>query len=393
MAELLIRAGRVVCPAGSFDGPGAVLIRDGLIVAAGPNIAAPTARVLDFPDCLALPGLVDFHAHPACEGSKYGVNPDAAFLSRGTTTAMSQGDAGANGWRRYGETTVAPSRTRVRLALNLSRRGEAGPGPCFENLADADVAACIQAIEAADQEGVDWIWGIAVNTSVPSCGATDPREVLRRALLAAAATNRPLLVGLRREADWPLGEQLALLRPGDVVTYSFSTSPEALVRDGRVRPEAWEAYRRGVWFDLGHGAASFDFEIAEVALAEGFFPRSLSTDGYRAHEGLTPPHDLPRVISKLIACGMAEELAFRHATYAPSTMLHLIRPGRDGSVGPGTLTPGSPGDVAVLRWNPDAAPLTDCAGRSRTGGCWEPVRVVCAGEVVEAGLDPVGRET
>ena len=104
-------------------------------------------------------------------------------------------------------------------------------------------------------------------------------------------------------------------------------------------------------------------------------------------------HDLPRVISKIIACGMEEQLAFRHATYTPSTMLRLIRLGRDGAVGPGTFTLGSPGDVAVLRWNADAAPLTDSEGRRRAGGCWEPVRVVCAGEVVEDAPSPVGRET
>ena len=90
---------------------------------------------------------------------------------------------------------------------------------------------------------------------------------------------------------------------------------------------------------------------------------------------------------------MEEQLAFRHATYTPSTMLRLIRHGRDGAVGPGTFTPGSPGDVAVLRWNAGAVPLTDSMGRSRSGGCWEPVRVVCAGEVVEDGLNPVGRAT
>ena len=49
-----------------------------------------------------LPGLVDLHCHvdpsgrPGVAGavSRYGLDPDAAYLPRGVTTVLSQGDAG-----------------------------------------------------------------------------------------------------------------------------------------------------------------------------------------------------------------------------------------------------------------------------------------------------------
>src|SRR6476620_8312711 len=171
VADLLIEAGRVVCPATGRDGPGAVAVRGDRIVAVGR--ATPARRILRFPDGIVLPGLIDLHAHPATEGSKFGVDPDVAMLPRGVTTVLSQGDAGADTWPRYRATTIATARTRVRLAINLARRGESMPGGCFAVAADADVDACVAAIA----DGREAIWGIAVNVAASGCGPTDPRLI------------------------------------------------------------------------------------------------------------------------------------------------------------------------------------------------------------------------
>jgi dihydroorotase len=369
--DLLIRAGRVVSPSDGRDGPGAVAVRGDRIVASGPDVAGTAATALDLPDAVVLPGLVDLHAHPAPEGSKYGVDPDVEFLPRGVTTVLSQGDAGASNWARYRETTIEPSRTRVRLAINLSAPGESMAGGCFENLADVDVAACARAIV----DGGDLIWGIAVNVGRPACGANDPREIMRRALDAAAATGRPMLYGIREPAEWPLAEQMALLRPGDVVTYCFRAGPGSLLEGRRVHPAVREARARGVLFDVGHGMQSFDFGQAEAALADSFPPDTISTDQYLRHVGSRPQHDLPRTMSKLLAVGMPEADVFAAVTARPARVLGL-----GDEVG--RLTPGSCADVTALRWNPGAAPLADVNGATRPGGCWEPVLTVRVGQVV-----------
>jgi dihydroorotase len=269
--------------------------------------------------------------------------------------------------------TIAPSRTRVLMALNLGARGEAAPGAALEDPDDVDVDACFRVV-AGDR---DRIWGIAVNTSRPVTGTNDPRAVLRAAIEAADEAGVPLLFGSRREMDVPLDEQLALLRPGDVVTYCFSGTPQNILVDGttRVRPSVREARARGVLFDIGHGMASLDFRIAEAALADGFPPDTISTDQYRRHVGSSPQHDLPRTISKLIAAGMPEVDAFRAATSRPAAVL-----GMTDDIG--TLAPGAIADLCALRWNAAAAPLVDTEGGSRAGGCWEPVFVVRAGDVV-----------
>lgn len=371
--DLLIRAGRVYCSDTGFEGPGAVAMTGDRIAACDREVTGDARTTLDFPHDVLLPGLVDLHAHPAREGSKYGVDPDLEFLPRGVTTVMSQGDAGADNWARYRETTIAASRTRVRLAINLSRRGESVPGGCCENIDDCDVHACVAAIE----DGGDDIWGVSANVGEIACGATEPREVMRRALQVAERTRRPLLYGMRRHDQWPMEEQLALLRPGDVVTYCFRPEPGGIVANGRVHPAASAAHERGVLFDVGHGMNSFDFNVAAAALADGFAPDTISSDQYLKHVGSQPQHDLPRVMSKMIAAGMTEADAFAAVTRRPACVLGLA-----GEIG--TLRVGACADLTVLRWNESGA-LADAFGAQRVGGCWEAVLTVRAGQPIETG--------
>lgn len=370
--DLLVRAGRVVCPATGFDGPGMVAVRGDRIVAVGDQVDGSAREVLDFPDSMLLPGLVDMHAHPAREGSKYGVDPDVHFLPRGVTTVLSQGDAGAGNWSRYRESIIEGAQTRVRMAINLSVTGESIPtSGCFENLDDVDVDACVAAIE----DDGEAIWGIAANIAKSCAGDNDPREILNRALEAGNQTNRPLLFGTRRETDFTLAEQLELLRPGDVITYCFHNDLDCLVEDGRIKAEVWEAREKGILFDIGHGMNSFHFDVAEVAIANGFLPDTISTDQYIRHVDSNPQHDLPRTLSKLLAAGMTEADALARITVHPAEFLGL-----SGEVG--TLAPGACADLAVLWFNEDALPLQDVKGMERSGGCWEPILTVRAGEIV-----------
>lgn len=370
--DLLIRAGRVFCAETGLDGPGAVAIRGDRIAAAGAKVAGKARQTLDFPDGLALPGFVDLHAHPGPPDWNYGIDADQHILPRGTTTILSQGDAGAGVWPYFRDEIIKASRIRVRLAIAPTLVGESKSGRWYGDLDEVDVDTCVRTIE----EGGDLIWGVAINAA-GGVSADNAKEVMRRSIAAAERTGRPLLFGNRKEpSDWPLAEQLELLRPGDVFTYCFHPGYETIVSGGRVLDAVWKARERGVLFDIGHGMSSLDFKIAETAIAEGFLPDTISTDFYRRHLGAKPPHDMPRTISKLMAAGMPERDALKSATARPAGVLGLA-----GEIG--TLAPGACADVAVLRWNPDAAPLVDVSGATRPGGCWEPVLIVRGGETVQ----------
>lgn len=369
MYDLLIRAGRVVCPATGFDSRGAVAIRGDRIIAVGAEVNGLSRRVVDDPRAILLPGLIDLHAHPARLGSIFGVDPDMHLLARGTTTVLSQGDAGASNCDSYLRDTIKNSQMQVLLAINLSRVGETGPGGCFERLDLIDVAACVAAIERFRPH----VWGVSVNTSHHCCGLTDPREVLRRGLEVAERTGLPLLYGMRRPEDWPLEQQLRQLRGGDVVTYCFRRTPHCIVSDGHVLDCIQESRQRGILFDVGHGRGSFDFQTAETALQDGFAPDTISTDLQRGHLGQLPIHDLPLVMSKLRAAGMPESAVFRAVTIRPAQILSA-----DQEIG--SLRIGSRADLVLLHWNESGDVLVDVHGNARVGGNWQSVATIRGGK-------------
>ena len=375
--DLVIHAGRVLCAATGLDGPRAVAVRGdriAAVLAAAESAALPpesARQTLSFPDSILLPGLVDAHAHPALSGSKYGIDPDTHILPFGSTTLLSQGDAGANNWARYKAATIAGSRTRILMALNLSASGESNEEGCFANLADADVDACAATV----MQDPELIWGIALNVGPTNCRDNDPREVMARGLAAAQRTGKPLLVGQRRHDDWSLAEQLDLLRPGDVVTYCFHARGGSPVADGHVLDCVWEARERGILFDVGHGMDSFNFEVATVAIANGFLPDTISSDVYARHAGATPRHHLPLVMSKLRAAGMREADIWPRVTSRPAALLGMANE-------IGALRPGACADLAVLRRRDEPQTHRDAAGNERTGGVWEPVLTVRGGKTV-----------
>jgi len=234
------------------------------------------------------------------------------------------------------------------------------------------VDACVAAIEG----GGEHIWGVAANVTAKACGENDPREIMRRTVAIAERTGKPILYGVRRDtSDWPLADQLEVLRPGDVFTYCFHGDAESIVAGGRIVDAVWEARERGVLFDVGHGKGSSDMGVAADAIADGFLPDTVSSDVYNNHLGWTPPHDLPRTISRLIAIGMPESEALARSTLRPAQVL-----GMSGEVG--TLASGACADLAVLRWSSDHVPLVDGPDGSRTGPVLEPVLTVRAGRLV-----------
>ena len=75
-----------------------------------------------------------------------------------------------------------------------------------------------------------------------------------------------------------MSQILDLLRPGDILTHAYSGAPNIggaftnIVQDGKLLPAALAAKQRGVIFDVGHGGGSFDYTVAEPAIAQGARP-------------------------------------------------------------------------------------------------------------------------
>src|ERR1039457_4692556 len=63
MSQLLIKNGRVIDPASATDMLADILIRDGVIAAAGAGLEAPGAEIFDASGLIVAPGFIDTHVH------------------------------------------------------------------------------------------------------------------------------------------------------------------------------------------------------------------------------------------------------------------------------------------------------------------------------------------
>ena len=97
-------------------------------MAVGTDVAGAARETLDFPDDLLLPGLVDLHTHPAPADWKFGIDADRFMLARGSTTVLSQGDAGAVTWPQYQAEIIAPAQT-AHPGWRSTSRASASPAP------------------------------------------------------------------------------------------------------------------------------------------------------------------------------------------------------------------------------------------------------------------------
>ncbi|WP_407530203.1 amidohydrolase [Methylobacterium oryzisoli] len=379
--DLVVKGGEVVDPSQSLRAKRDIGIRFGIIEAVEAEIPAARAqRVLDASGKLVLPGLIDLHAHTYPYGSAIGIPADETVPFAGVTTVVSAGDAGANNLAALRRHIAAQTRTRMFAFVHIANNGLSGfPVAELYNIDHAQVEACARAVA----ENPDFVLGVKVRLSenvVFKHGA----EPLRRAIQACELSGRPAKVMAHIggvETPDLMSRILDLLRPGDILTHCYSGAPNIagqftnIVQDGKLLPAALEAKRRGVIFDIGHGGGSFDFTVAEAAIAQGAPPDTISSD-LHVVSGNTPGLPfLPWVMSKFLPLGFSLEQVVAMATSAPARVI-------DRGATLGTLQVGAPGDVSVMELVEGPVSFVDTRSNTRSGTAFlKPVQTVNTGVV------------
>ena len=338
--DLLLKGGHVFDPKNGIDGVRDVAIAAGKIAAVAENIPAESGvKVVSVPSLYVTPGLVDIHTHVLTMSGLRGSLPedqnvwaDSHTFRAGVTTVV---DAGSSGWRNFPEQKsriLDHSRTRILAMLNIVGYGQGG-GAIEQNTADMDARATaamakrypglVVGVKTAHYQGPDW-------------------TPVERAVEAGRLADIPVMVDFgvfRPERPF---EDLVLkkLRPGDIYTHTYVGSVPMLDGQGRVRPYLFEARKRGVIFDVGHGGGSLLFRQAVPAMRQGFPPDSISTDLHTEsmNAGMK---DMLNVMSKFLNMGMPLADVMARASWNPAR--EIKRPDL------GNLSPGSPADIAVLR--------------------------------------------
>jgi dihydroorotase len=377
--DLVVKNGEVLDPSQSLRARRDIGIRHGMIEALEADIPAGRAlRVLDASGRLVTPGLVDLHTHVFPYGSAIGIPADELIAHQCTTTCVSAGDAGANNFAAFRRHIAAQTRTRLYAYVHIANIGLAGfPVPELYNIDYARVDEAARAVA----ENADMVLGIKIRMS-ENVIARHGLEPLKRALGSCekAGTGAKVMCHIGGvETPELMSQILDLLRPGDILTHAYSGAPNIagaftnIVQDGRLLPAALAAKQRGVIFDVGHGGGSFDYTMAEPAIAQGCGPDTISSD-IHVFSGNTPgmPY-LTWVMSKFLNLGFTLEQVVAMATINPAKVINRIPK-------LGTLQVGAPGDVAIMELNEGPVSFVDTRNNRREGRVHlKPVQTVTAG--------------
>jgi dihydroorotase len=181
-----------------------------------------------------------------------------------------------------------------------------------------------------------------------------------RAVEAGKLAGIPVMVDfgwfLPERPYWQLVTQH--LRPGDITTHCFRAPVPWVDEQGRLYDYLRQARKRGVIFDVGHGGGSFVFRNAVPAVAQGFYPDSISTD---LHSGSMNAGmmDMPTTMSKFLAMGEPMSDVIRESTINPATEIQHPELGH--------LSVGAPADVAVWELRSGEFGFLDASGGKLTG--------------------------
>jgi dihydroorotase len=338
--DLVLKGGHVIDPKNGIDAVRDVAIRDGKIAAVGAEIPSNlTKREVDVRGLIVTPGLVDIHVHvyagtgvPHVYYGDLSVYPDDHSFKACTTTMVDAGSSGANNFADFKQRVIDRSKTRVLAFLNIASRGM-DSGPIEQDLGgmDAKLAALtvqryrdtIVGIKSAHYQGPEWI-------------------PVDRAVEAGTLANVPVMVdfGVFRP-ERPHSELvLKHLRPGDIYTHTFLDRVPMLDDRGKVSSYLFEARKRGVIFDVGHGGGSFVFRHAVPATQQGFFPDSISTDLHigSMNAGMK---DMVNVMSKFVNLKMPLKDVIQASTWNPAKEVRREDLGH--------LSVGAIADISVLR--------------------------------------------
>jgi dihydroorotase len=369
--DLVIKGGEVIDPSQNLRGRRDVVIRYAKLAALEPDIPGEqSSYVLSADGKLVLPGLVDMHVHVFPEASALGLPPDELVPLTATTTYVSAGDAGGNNFSGFKHWVIDQSRTRIFAFVHISNIGLAGfPVGEMLNIDYADVELAAKTVAENREVAI----GLKVRESENVVGSNG-LEPLKRAIEAAemAGTGARVMCHIGG-APGKLSDLLDLLRPGDILTHTYSGAGNNVVQDGRVLSAALEAKRRGVLFDVGHGGGSFDYTVAQTAIDQGLTPDTLGSDIHAVSANTPGMPFMPWLMSKFLNMGFSLEDVIRLATLNPAQVIDRVEK-------LGTLQIGAPGDVSILELVEEPVTFIDTKENERKGDRYlKPVTAVVAG--------------
>ncbi len=329
--DLLLKNGHLIDLKNNRNGRFDIAIAADKIARIAANLPAARARqVVEAGDYYVTPGLIDLHTHFDPGGADLNLQPDHHALPSGVTTAVDAGSSGYKNFEAFKKRTIDRAKTRILAWLNIVGAGMYGPS-VEDNVAEMDAAACAAMVKK--YPGI--LVGIkTAHFQPPTWDAVD------RAVEAGRLSSTPVMVDFHPKPGRGYPELiLQHLRPGDIHTHFYGRLTPLLDSNKKVADYAWQARKRGVLFDVGHGSGSLWFRIAVPAIQQGFLPDTISTDIHK-RSIMLPRANMITTMSKFLNMGLTFEQIVERTTV--NSARAIKRPDL------GQLTEGGIADIAMF---------------------------------------------
>ncbi|MNC13809.1 dihydroorotase [compost metagenome] len=317
MFDLLLRRARL-----TDDTLIDIAIQDGKIAAVG-DITGSAHRTVELNgETYVSAGWIDSHVHCYPNSPIYFDEPDSVGIATGVTSVVDAGSTGADDVDDFYAITRQAA-TEVYALLNISRVGLIAQNE-LADMNNIDAGAVQQAVARHP----DFIVGLKARMSSSVVGDNGITPLERGKAMQKANGDLPLMVHIGNNPP-NLDEIADLLSSGDIITHCYNGKPNRILTPtGELRASVTRALKRGVRLDVGHGTASFSFEVAKRAIALGILPHTISSDIYCRNRLNGPVGSLASVMSKFLAIGLSLPQVIDCVTAHAADGLHLARKGR-----------------------------------------------------------------
>ncbi|MBD8183756.1 amidohydrolase/deacetylase family metallohydrolase [Pantoea agglomerans] len=298
-------------------------------------------------------GWIDSHVHCYPKSPIYHDEADAIGVTHGVTTVVDAGSTGAEHIDDFYRLTRA-AQTQVYALINIARTGIVTQNE-LADMKQIDGEAVQQAVARLP----DFIVGLKARISSSVVGENGVQPLIKAKAIQQETGGLPLMVHIGNNP--PNLDQIAdLLTTGDIITHCFNGKPNRILTpQGELKAAVKQAIARGVKLDVGHGSASFSFEVARAAIAQGILPDTISSDIYCRNRLAGPVHNLAHVMSKFFSVGMTLPQVIDCVTVNAAAGLSLQRKGQ--------LKVGYDADLTVFSVKEETRPFIDSEGEQVAG--------------------------
>ncbi|WP_086981078.1 amidohydrolase/deacetylase family metallohydrolase [Vibrio aphrogenes] len=314
-------------------------------------------------------GWIDLHTHCYAKSPIYHDEPDLVGVNQGVTTVIDAGSVGADDVDDFYQLSCL-QKTNVFSLLNISRIGLLRQNE-LANLSDIDKELAASAI----QRHPEFIKGLKarMSGSVVEQSGLEPLRLAKE--IQRENHDLPLMVHIGNNPP-NLDDVVNLLDNHDVITHCYNGKPNRILEaNGELKPAVAAALKRGLKFDIGHGGASFSFDVAEQAIAQGIYPDTISSDIYCKNRELGPVRSLAHIMSKFLAIGLTAERIVQCVTKNAAEVLRLEQKGQ--------LAVGKDADLTIFDIVEHEQSLVDTEAQTRQGTrAFQPLAAIVSGHVI-----------